>query len=74
MMMSHVVSGNGSTLKNIPPKLTINTWPTKMMAAISRNPRQPRRWSADRPVAKARALNMFQNCNMTKTVKKTVGK
>lgn len=25
MMMSHVVSGNGSTLKNIPPKLTINT-------------------------------------------------
>ena len=69
MMMTQSSHDIGTTLKNCPPKQTMAICPKKISEAINRKPRQPRRWNADCPVAKARALNRFQNCIITKMVK-----
>ena len=58
------------TLNISPPNCTISICPTKMTAAMIMNPLQSLILaSADLPVMNALALNMFQNCNITKMVK-----
>ena len=60
----------GETLNILPPHCTMIICPTNINKAITPKPLQPFKWKALRPVAKARALNMFQNCIITKSVKK----
>lgn len=61
MMMAQSVALRGSTLKNCPPNSTMRIWPMSIIRAMSSKPPQPLRCRAERPVANARALNMFQN-------------
>ena len=70
MITIQSVSGSGTTLKNAPPTVTINIWPKNISAAMKRNSPHPLKWSAERRVAYALALNMFQNCRKINTLKK----
>ena len=63
---------SGVTLNISPPKVTMSICPTTISNATNRNPLHFHiEQNADVPVAKALALNMFQNCNITKMVKKS---
>lgn len=59
----------GVTLKACPPTLTISICPTMMTKAIRIKLLLSGNLNIDLFVAKARALNMFQNCKKTKMEK-----
>ena len=62
----------GVTLNISPPKVTMSICPTTISNATHRNPLHFHiELNADVPVAKALALNMFQNCSITNMVKKS---
>ncbi len=69
IIMAQSVMESGTTLKNLPPICTIAICPTRMKRAISSKPPQSFMWKAERPVEKALALNIFQNCRNTNMVK-----
>lgn len=60
---------SGVTLNIFPPNSTINICPMRIMNKMNKKLRQFFKWKALRPVAKERALNIFQNCSMTNNVK-----
>ena len=70
MMMSQSEILRGTTLKKRPPTVTMRICPRRMESAIIRKLPQSLKWKAERPVSKARALNIFQNWRNTKVVKK----
>lgn len=70
IIIAQSIALRGVTLKNLPQKFTINICPNAITVAIIKNPLQSLKWNAERFVAKARALNMFQNCKNTKVEKK----
>ena len=59
---------SGTTLNIFPPNVTMRYWPTTISTAMSQKAFMPAKWNAERPVMKARALNMFQNWRNTKMV------
>lgn len=71
-MIPQSAQRSGTTLNISPPTVTISHWPANMTNAINRNPPdRPSPAKADLPLINALALNMFQNCNSTKIVKKS---
>ena len=59
----------GETLKKSGKRFIMAICPKKIAVAIPMNPLQPLSRQADCPVLNARALNRFQNWNITKRVK-----
>lgn len=63
---------NACTVNISPPNVTITTCPIRIMNATSRKlPECLMSWNALLPLMNALALNMFQNCMNTNTVKNT---
>ena len=69
----HSPQVSGTVLKTEPPKLTTSTCPTIIAIPTVRNPSLLNIFlKAESFVPNVFALNMFQNCNITNTVKKIV--
>ena len=73
IIRSHVCQSSGSVRNTAPPNCTIRNCPTRMANTINSIPYDLERpLNAESVVPNTRALNRFQNCSMTKKVKKTV--
>ena len=72
MMSTQSRKEMGVVRKTSPPNCTIRNCPTGMMIIIRRKPVHSFKPLKAEPCdRKALALNIFQNCNMTKVVKNT---
>ena len=73
MIRSQSPKGKQTTSNISPPKVTISTCPTRMIAKVKTKPLAIffvyKPFNADASVIKALALKMFQNCIKTKIVK-----
>ena len=73
MIPIHSPQVSGTVLKTDPPKLTTSTCPTIIAIPTVRKPSLLNIFlKAESFVPNVFALNMFQNCNITNTVKKIV--
>ena len=70
IIIAQSLKDKGITLNISPPKVTIRYWPIKISNATSKKLLLSFKLAkAERPSIKAFALNIFQNCSITKKLK-----